>query len=80
MKRRIFMRSSALGGLLLTMNNRWDSKKTHILTLSFDDGFKKSFYRLAEIHEEYGLKACLNIIASGHLPSFKELISGFYRS
>jgi len=44
--------------------------KTHLLTLSFDDGFKKSFYRIAEIHEHYGLKACLNVIATGHLSSF----------
>lgn len=45
-------------------------EKTHLLTLSFDDGFKKSFYRIAEIHEAYGLKACLNVIATGHLKSF----------
>ncbi|MBK1877301.1 polysaccharide deacetylase family protein [Pelagicoccus mobilis] len=44
--------------------------KTHALSLSFDDGFKKSFYRIAEIHENYGLKACLNVIATGHLKSF----------
>jgi peptidoglycan/xylan/chitin deacetylase (PgdA/CDA1 family) len=71
MKRRTFIKSSALAGLTFAMDDWWDPKKTHILTLSFDDGFKKSFYRLAEIHEEYGLKACLNIIASGHLPGFK---------
>jgi len=47
-----------------------DSQKTHVLSLSFDDGFKKSFYRIAEIHETYGLKACLNVIASGHLKCF----------
>ena len=45
--------------------------KTHILTLSFDDGFKKSFYKIADIYENYGLSACFNIIASGHLPEFK---------
>ena len=44
--------------------------KTHILTLSFDDGFKKSFYRTAEIHEEYGLKACLNVVAMGNTPGY----------
>ena len=43
-----------------------EKRKTHILTLSFDDGFKKSFYKIAEIHEEYGLRACLNVIAMGH--------------
>ncbi len=30
---------------------------SHMLTLSFDDGFKKSFYRIAEIYEQYGLQA-----------------------
>jgi peptidoglycan/xylan/chitin deacetylase (PgdA/CDA1 family) len=44
--------------------------KTHILTLSFDDGFKKSFYRIADIHEGYGLQACLNVIATGHQKRF----------
>ncbi len=47
-----------------------EPEKTHALTLSFDDGFKKSFYKIAEIHEYYGLKACLNVIATGHLKSF----------
>ncbi len=35
--------------------------KTHLLTLSFDDGFKKSFTLAARIHEDFGLRACLNI-------------------
>ncbi len=35
--------------------------------MSFDDGFKGSFYRIAAIHEEFGLQACLNVIASAHL-------------
>jgi len=46
-------------------------KKTHILTLSFDDGFRKSSIRTAEIYEKYGARACFNIIASAHLPDFK---------
>lgn len=46
-------------------------KCTHILTLSFDDGFKKSFYKIAEIHEDFGLKACLNIIASAHMQEWE---------
>ena len=47
--------------------------KTHLITFSFDDGFKKSFLKLAEIHEEFGLKGCFNIIASGHLPEFQKV-------
>ncbi|WP_375583934.1 polysaccharide deacetylase family protein [Cyclobacterium xiamenense] len=70
MERRRFIQASALGGLALSMASFTTIKKTHYLTLSFDDGFKKSFYRIAEIHENYGLKACLNVIATGHLKSF----------
>jgi peptidoglycan/xylan/chitin deacetylase (PgdA/CDA1 family) len=44
--------------------------KSHIVSLSFDDGFKKSFYKIAEIHESFGLRACLNVIAIGHTKEF----------
>jgi peptidoglycan/xylan/chitin deacetylase (PgdA/CDA1 family) len=43
---------------------------THIVTLSFDDGFKKSTLKTAEIHEKFGLSACFNVIATGHRDSF----------
>jgi peptidoglycan/xylan/chitin deacetylase (PgdA/CDA1 family) len=46
------------------------TKKTHIVTLSFDDGFKKSSLKTAEIYEKYGLAACINVIASAHLKNF----------
>jgi len=39
--------------------------KSHLVTLSFDDGFKKSFTRTAEIYEKHKLSACLNIVAAG---------------
>ncbi len=45
-------------------------KKRHIVTLSFDDGFKKSFLRTAEIYEKNKLSACLNVVAAG-LPDDK---------
>ena len=67
MKRRYFIQTTAAGALALSFTGQFTSSKTHVLSLSFDDGFKKSFYKTAEIHEEYGLKACLNIIASAHL-------------
>jgi peptidoglycan/xylan/chitin deacetylase (PgdA/CDA1 family) len=73
MRRRQFITHSlaAAGALSLgPMGLLVDPQKTHLLSLSFDDGFKKSFYRIAEIHENYGLKACLNVIATGHLKSF----------
>ncbi len=44
--------------------------KTHVVSLSFDDGFKKSFDKIAEIHERFGLRACLNVIAIGHTAEF----------
>jgi len=70
MKRRAFLKATALGSLATGIGGWSHPAKTHLLTLSFDDGFKKSFHRIAEIHEEYGLKACLNVIATGHRKNF----------
>jgi peptidoglycan/xylan/chitin deacetylase (PgdA/CDA1 family) len=39
----------------------------HIVTLSFDDGFKRSSIKTAEIYEKHKLSACLNVVASGHI-------------
>lgn len=46
-------------------------RKKHFITLSFDDGFKKSSIQTAEIFEKHGLSACINVIATAHLPGFK---------
>lgn len=73
MDRRNFLKTSLTAAGSLSFGFReyfFEPGKTHVLSLSFDDGFKKSFYRIADIHENYGLKACLNIIATGHLKSF----------
>jgi hypothetical protein len=40
---------------------------THVVTLSFDDGFARSSTRTAEIFERFGLAAPLNVVARGHL-------------
>jgi peptidoglycan/xylan/chitin deacetylase (PgdA/CDA1 family) len=45
-----------------------EGRKLHIVSLSFDDGFRKSFLRIAEIYEKFSLSACFNIIASAHMP------------
>ena len=45
-------------------------QKRHLVTLSFDDGFKKSSLKTAEIYEKHGLSACINVIAMGHLKDF----------
>lgn len=37
----------------------------HLVTLSFDDGFRKSFLRTAEIYEKFKLSACFNVVAAG---------------
>jgi len=66
MNRRHFIETATLLSMGLGLQSFVGKRKTHILTLSFDDGFKKSFYKIAEIHEAYGLKACLNVIAMGH--------------
>ena len=50
--------------------NDTDEEKKHFITLSFDDGFKKSSIRTAEIYENYKLSACINVIATAHLPDF----------
>jgi peptidoglycan/xylan/chitin deacetylase (PgdA/CDA1 family) len=47
-----------------------NEEKKHFITLSFDDGFKKSSIRTAEIYERHKLSACINIIATAHLPGF----------
>jgi peptidoglycan/xylan/chitin deacetylase (PgdA/CDA1 family) len=46
------------------------SPYSHIVTLSFDDGFEKSSIQTARIHEKYGLSACLNVIATAHRKDF----------
>lgn len=70
MNRRHFIESAALMSMGLGLQSFLERRKTHILTLSFDDGFRKSFYKIAEIHEMYGLKACLNVVAMGHEKGF----------
>ena len=45
--------------------------KNHIVSLSFDDGFAKSFAMIADIYEECGLKSCLNVISKSCEPDFK---------
>ena len=45
--------------------------KRHIVTLSFDDGFKKSSIKTAEIYEKHKLSACINVVASAHMKEFR---------
>lgn len=50
---------------LLAAERTVTPEKTHIITLSFDDGFKKSFKETAAIYEKHKLSACLNVLAAG---------------
>ena len=57
----------------LKANERREKRisKQHVITLSFDDGFKKSSLLTAEIFEKHKLSACINVIATGHLKNFQ---------
>lgn len=74
MDRRSFLQSTTLSSLGLIAGiplHLFEQGKTHLITLSFDDGFRKSILKTADIYDSVGLKACFNVIASGHLPEFK---------
>lgn len=45
--------------------------KKHLFTLSFDDGFRRSSIKTAEMYEKYGLSACINVVATAHRPGFR---------
>ncbi len=70
--RRQVIKSLGFGtaGLIIAQSPFMCSEKTHIITLSFDDGFEKSSIKTAEIYEKYGLSACINVIATAHLKNF----------
>ena len=74
--RRDFIKAAAAAATLglpgrATADQAAKTGKTHIVSLSFDDGFKKSFVRTAEIYERHKLSACLNVIAAGHRSAYQ---------
>ena len=73
-----FGTAAAIAPATLSASEAIPNKKKHFITLSFDDGFKKSSIRTAEIFEKYKLSACINVIATAHLPGF-ELPSEYHR-
>ena len=74
--RRDFIRLAGLGAASVTVPPIFGSCEkesetpTHIVSLSFDDGFQKSSIRTAEIYEKYELSACINVVASAHENQF----------
>lgn len=75
--RRQLLKTMGAGAVALTTTplfnwlNPFGTNKKHIITLSFDDGFKKSSLLTAEIFEKHKLTACINVIATGHLNTFQ---------
>ncbi len=72
--RRSFLIKTGIGAVTLpylSCCNFFNRSVTHIVSISFDDGFEKSFLKTAEIYEKYKLNACFNVIASGHENDFK---------
>jgi peptidoglycan/xylan/chitin deacetylase (PgdA/CDA1 family) len=68
--RRGFIRTAGATVTAFSIPNAWfvqaaSAKKSHLVTLSFDDGFKKSFLKTAEIYEKRKLSACFNVVAAG---------------
>lgn len=47
------------------------NQKRHIVTLSFDDGFRKSSIKTAEIYRKRGLAACINVVATAGRKDFR---------
>ena len=64
--RRSFLKGVGLSALVAGTKRQ----KTHVITLSFDDGFRKSSLETAKIFEKHGLSACINIIATAHHDDF----------
>lgn len=70
--RRQFIGMMTLGAAAVVIpgNNLARPTQRHLITLSFDDGFKKSSMLTASIFEKYKLSACINVVATGHLSNF----------
>lgn len=75
--RREFLRTAGTAALSLALaqsalcDEKKSGAKRHIVTLSFDDGFKKSSTKTAEIFEKFKLSACINVVASAHMKDFR---------
>jgi peptidoglycan/xylan/chitin deacetylase (PgdA/CDA1 family) len=64
--RRSFLKGVGLSALAAATKRQ----TTHVITLSFDDGFRKSSLETAKIFEKHGLSACINVIATAHRDDF----------
>lgn len=72
MNTRTLSRRRFLGTLTLAAHAVCRSRrKTHVITLSFDDGFRRSSIETARIFEKHRLSACINVIATAHHDDFE---------
>ena len=72
--RRAFLKQAGAAALLCSTTSTLpllNNEKTHFITLSFDDGFRKSSLKTAEIFEKHNLSACINVIATAHYTDFE---------
>jgi peptidoglycan/xylan/chitin deacetylase (PgdA/CDA1 family) len=74
--RREFMKTTGVAAATFVLRSATSAdeateKKRHIVTLSFDDGFKKSSIKTAKIYEKHKLSACINVVASAHMKEFR---------
>jgi peptidoglycan/xylan/chitin deacetylase (PgdA/CDA1 family) len=72
--RRSFLIKAGAGAITLpylSFCSGFEKSISHVVSISFDDGFEKSFLKTAGIYEKYKLNACFNVIASGHDKDFK---------
>ena len=72
--RRSFLIKAGIGAITipyLSYCGGFDKSVSHLVSISFDDGFVQSFLKTAEIYEKYNLSACFNVIASGQDKDFK---------
>jgi peptidoglycan/xylan/chitin deacetylase (PgdA/CDA1 family) len=68
MLRREFLATAGAATTTAFFQPQETETRLHIVSLSFDDGFRKSFLRIAKIYEKFSLSGCFNIIASAHMP------------
>ena len=65
--RRDFLKIITTAPVILSLPGcgKREDKIKYIITLSYDDGFKKSCVKTAQIYEKYNMYACFNVMAEG---------------
>lgn len=76
--RRDFLKTAATAAAAITLAtaphapcSEKKPEKRHLVTLSFDDGFKESSIKTAKAYEKFKLSACINVVASAGRKDFQ---------